>query len=536
MLRFAPFGVVAAIWLFLCLPLAVGVGVEAPVSWPLWLVTPLLLVGCWDLVQHRHSLARNYPLTHLFRRGFESVRPQIRQYLVESDTDGAPFDREQRSLAYARAKNDKDSVPFGTVRDVGEVRYEWITHSMAPRPGAGVSLSVEIGNEQCSQPYSASVLNVSAMSFGSLSAAAVRALNLGARDGGFAQDTGEGGLSLHHLQHGGDLIWEIGTGYFGCRDAAGAFDAVQFAEKAARKQVKMIEVKLSQGAKPGHGGILPGGKVSPEIALARGIPEAEDCISPPYHSAFSTPRQLLEFIAELRSLAGGKPVGFKLCIGHKWEFLGICKAMVETGIYPDFIVVDGKEGGTGAAPVEFTDHVGMPRRDGLLFVVNALTGTGLRDRIRLGASGKVLSGFDMAVTMAIGADWCNSARGFMFALGCLQSRKCHTNHCPVGVATQDPFRQRALVVEDKARRVANFHRHTVEALADLVGAAGLERPSELRPFHVYRRSSPSGAETLQDTYRWLGPGELLENEVGGEWGREWQRASADQFAPLPPVQ
>lgn len=527
MLRYLPFALVVLGWL-VSLPYATAAGSW----WPTLALTPLAVLGAWDLRQTRHSLGRNYPLTWYFRRIFESVRTQIRQYLVESDTDGTPFDREQRSLVYQRAKGDVDTMPFGTERNVYAPGYEWIDHSIAPRPPPAELPRVIVGGEQCTQPYDASVLNISAMSFGSLSAAAIRALNLGAHRGGFAHDTGEGGLSDYHLEHGGDIIWEIGTGYFGCRTSEGSFDPDRFAERARHPSIRMIEVKLSQGAKPGHGGILPAAKVSPEIAQARGVPVGADCISPAAHSAFTTPKQFVDFLARLRSLSGGKPVGFKLCVGHQWEFLGILKAMIETGIYADFVVVDGKEGGTGAAPVEFSDHVGMPRREGLVFVQNALVGSGIRDRMRLACSGKIISGFDMAVSMALGADWCNMARGFMFAIGCLQSQKCHTNLCPVGIATQDIGRQRALVVADKAPRVESFHRLTVRSLVDIVAAAGLEHPCALRPGHVKRRVSAHEVETLSSAYHWLEPGQLVEGSPPGDWANLWRMASADRFAPL----
>jgi glutamate synthase domain-containing protein 2 len=529
MRRFATF--------FVVLGLGLITGTLALVTHSLWLVclaigfAILTLWGLHDIVQTRHSLARNYPIFWAARYLFESIRPQIRQYLIESDTDGVPFDRKQRSLVYQRAKNTIDVEPFGTDRNVGATGFEWINHSIYPAPKPDQPLRVQIGGSQCARPYLASVLNISAMSFGALSAQAIRALNLGACRGGFAHDTGEGGLSPYHLEHGGDVIWEIGTGYFGCRTPEGAFDPQRFRDRASHESVRMIEIKLSQGAKPGHGGILPGAKITPEIAAIRGVPMGVDCVSPPRHGAFDSPLGMMRFIAKLRELSLGKPVGFKLCIGHRWEFLALCKAMIETDIYPDFIVIDGKEGGTGAAPVEFADHVGTPRREGLLIAGNALNGCGIRDKVKLGVSGKIISGFDMAVTMAMGADWCNSARGFMFALGCLQSQKCHTNRCPVGVATQDPSRQRGLVVEAKAQRVANYHRHTVNALADLVAAAGLEHPARLTPAHVQRRLSAQDTASLQETYEWLAPGQLIDGGAPSGWLVDWQRASASSFAP-----
>ncbi len=529
MLRFITF--------FIAIALTVLSITLAVITTSAWFVIPAVVFGLltargvWDYVQQRHSLARNYPIIWGLRYFFESIRPQIRQYLIESDTDGTPFDREQRSLIYQRAKNSSDVVPFGTERNVTAIGYEWMNHSMFPAARPESPMRIDIGDSECKQVYSSSVLNISAMSFGSLSAQAIRGLNLGAKTGGFAHDTGEGGLSPYHLEHGGDIIWEFGTGYFGCRNAAGNFDEEKFRERAAHPQVRMIEIKLSQGAKPGHGGILPGSKVSPEIALTRGVIAGVDCISPPQHSAFSTPRQMLHFIARLRELSLGKPIGFKLCIGHRWEFLALCKAMLETDIYPDFIVIDGKEGGTGAAPVEFTDHVGTPRREGLLIAVNALTGCGIRDRIKIGVSGKIISGFDMVAAMAMGADWCNSARGFMFALGCLQSLKCHTNHCPVGIATQDPSRQRGLVAEDKAVRVANYHRHTVNALTELVCAAGLQHASELSPAHVQRRLNTNETVSLAESYEWLTPRQLIDGGANDRWLADWNRASIDSFSP-----
>ncbi len=526
MRRYLPFIGVILLWLT-----ATSAAMAGMAWWPAIALSALVLLGIWDLLQRKHSLYRNYPLSGHLRMMAEAIRPQVHQYFVESDTDGTPFDREHRSLVYQRAKNVVDTMPFGTERRVMDVGYEWINHSIAPCPTAEHPPRIQIGNDQCSQPYSSSVLNISAMSFGALSAAAIRALNRGAKSGGFAHDTGEGGLSDYHLEAGGDIIWEIGTGYFGCRTAAGRFDPDQFKARASADAVRMIEIKLSQGAKPGHGGILPGAKVNAEIARVRGVPVGEDCVSPSFHQEFDSPKGLLHFVASLRELSDGKPTGFKLCIGHKWEFLGICKAMIETGIFPDFIVIDGKEGGTGAAPVEFSDHVGMPRRDALCFAQNALVGCGLRDRLKLGVSGKIITGFDIAVAMAIGADWCNSARGFMFALGCLQSQKCHTNQCPVGIATQDPLRQRALVASDKATRVANFHRHTVGALVELIAAAGLDHPSRLRPQHINQRMASRAVATLDRALDWLAPGQLLEERAGPEWDGVWHLADADSFRP-----
>lgn len=506
-----------------------------------WLWIPLTCglllsaIGLYDLLQTRHAVRRNYPILGHIRYLVESVRPEIRQYLLEADGDSLPFSRSQRSLVYARAKNQVADKAFGTLVDVYGDGFEFIGHSL--RAVAHVDpegFRVLIGGPQCRQPYSASVFNISAMSFGSLSANAIRALNKGARLGGFFHDTGEGSISPYHREHGGDLVWELGSGYFGCRDAQGRFDPERFAVQAREAQVRMIEIKLSQGAKPGHGGILPKHKISAEIALTRGVAMDRDCVSPANHSEFSTPVELLQFIARLRELAGGKPVGFKLCVGHPWEFMSIAKAMLATGILPDFIVVDGSEGGTGAAPMEFTDHIGVPLREGLLFVHNTLVGTNLREHIRLGASGKIISAFDIASVLAIGADWVNSARGFMFAIGCIQSQSCHTNKCPTGVATQDPLRQRALVVEDKAQRVANYHRHTLRALGEMLAAAGLNHPSQLEARHLVRRVSSSEIKLFSQMHVLLKPGELLDGSVEGEFYRRmWQMAQADSFDALP---
>jgi glutamate synthase domain-containing protein 2 len=479
----------------------------------LWALLGLLLVGLGlrDTRQTRHSILRNYPVIGHLRFLLEFIRPEIRQYFIESDREAAPFSRQQRSLVYQRSKGAQDKRPFGTQLDVHAQGYEWINHSIAPTSVPGHNFRIMVGehNPMCTQPYRASVFNISAMSFGALSANAILALNQGAKRGGFAHDTGEGSISTHHRVHGGDLIWEIGSGYFGCRNDDGTFNADKFAENARDPQVKMIELKLSQGAKPGHGGVLPGAKVTSEIAAARGVPVGEDCVSPAQHSAFSTPIEMLRFIAQLRELSGGKPSGFKLCIGHPWEWFALAKAMLETGYLPDFIVVDGAEGGTGAAPLEFTDHVGAPLQEGLLLVHNTLVGLNLRERIKLGCAGKVISAFDIARMMALGADWCNSARGFMFALGCLQAQTCHTGHCPTGVATQDPHRARALVVPTKAERVWRFHEYTLDALKELVQAAGLQHPNEITARHIVRRVSDQDVKLLANLLPFLKPGELL---------------------------
>jgi len=504
-----------------------------------WALLCLFLVGLgWrDTRQRRHSVLRNYPVIGHLRFLLEFIRPEMRQYFIESDNEAAPFSRQQRSLVYQRAKGDPDKRPFGTQLDVHASGYEWINHSVAPTKLESHDFRVEIGNggSSCTQPYSASIFNISAMSFGALSANAVLALNAGAKKGGFAHDTGEGSISEHHRVHGGDLIWEIGSGYFGCRHPDGSFSEERFVENATSPQVKMIELKLSQGAKPGHGGVLPGPKVTAEIAAARGVPVGVDCVSPAKHSAFGTPVEMLQFVERLRRLSGGKPTGFKLCIGHPWEWFALCKAMLETGLLPDFIVVDGAEGGTGAAPLEFTDHVGAPLQEGLLLVHNTLTGLNLRGRVRLGAAGKIVSAFDIVRAMALGADWCNSARGFMFALGCIQAQACHTGSCPTGVTTQDPLRQRALVVPTKIDRVHRFHEGTLEALKELVQAAGLQHPREITASHIVRRMADHDVRLLINQLSFIAPGSLLAAAEGrGEWPHNvfklyWPKARADSF-------
>ena len=490
----------------------------------------LTLVGVRDTRQARHAVLRNYPVIGHLRFLLEYIRPEMRQYFIEGDNEAAPFSRQQRSLVYQRAKGDSDKRPFGTQMDVHAVGYEWINHSLQPSKLSTHDFRVTIGAGRA-QPYDASVFNISAMSFGALSANAVLALNEGARRGGFAHDTGEGSISRHHRANGGDLIWEIGSGYFGCRHGDGSFSEERFVENARLPQVKMVELKLSQGAKPGHGGVLPGPKVTAEIAEARGVPVGTDCISPSAHSAFATPIEMLRFIDRLRDLSGGKPTGFKLCIGHPWEWFAIAKAMLETGIVPDFIVVDGAEGGTGAAPLEFTDHVGAPLQEGLLLVHNTLVGLNLRERVRVGCAGKVISAFDIARATALGADWCNSARGFMFALGCIQAQACHTGNCPTGVTTQDALRQRALDVPTKAQRVLNYHQQTLHALKELVQAAGLNHPREITASHIVRRNSEHGVKLLANLLPFVQPGELLAGEMPHQVFRTyWPLARADSFA------
>ncbi|MGG4604256.1 FMN-binding glutamate synthase family protein [Paenalcaligenes sp. Me131] len=505
-------------------------------AWWLILALPFIglsILGLVDLKQTRHAIRRNYPVIGNLRFLFEFIRPEIRQYFIEGDNQESPFSRAERSLVYQRAKQQEDKLPFGTQQEIYGSGYEWINHSMQPCQIADSNFRTLVGGPDCTKPYSMSVFNISAMSFGALSANAVMALNKGAVIGNFAHDTGEGGISRYHTMYGGDLVWNIGSGYFGCRDDKGNFSPERFAERARQDNVKMIEIKLSQGAKPGQGGILPGAKVTPEIAAAREVPVWQDCLSPAKHSAFSTPIELLEFVAKLRELSGGKPVGFKLTIGHPWEWFAIAKAMLKTGITPDFIVVDGAEGGTGAAPVEFIDHVGTPLRESLRLVHNTLVGIGLRERIRIGASGKIISAFDMARIMSLGADWCNSARGFMFAIGCIQALTCHTGRCPVGVTTQDPRRQEALVVSDKSRRAANYHNNTLKALADLLKAAGLHHPNELRPHHIAKRIPNGEIRVLSAMFPDLEKGELLEGNYRQTIFRVgWPMAQAESFEPL----
>jgi glutamate synthase domain-containing protein 2 len=521
--------------------LGMGLGGLANISGvPALLCLFLLALGWRDSLQTRHAVLRNYPIIGHLRFLLEFIRPELRQYFIESDSEAAPFSRQQRSLVYQRAKGEPDNRPFGTQLDVQAGGYEWINHSIAPAAVEGHDFRVTIGagGTSCTQPYSASIFNISAMSFGALSANAILALNGGAAKGGFAHDTGEGSISVHHRVHGGDLIWEIGSGYFGCRNDDGSFNAERFAVNARDPQVKMVELKLSQGAKPGHGGVLPGPKVTAEIAQARGVPEGQVCISPARHGAFSTPLEMLQFIERLRALSGGKPAGFKLCIGHPWEWFAICKAMLESGLLPDFIVVDGAEGGTGAAPLEFTDHVGAPLQEGLLLVHNTLVGLGLRGRIKLGCAGKVVSAFDIVRLMALGADWVNAARGFMFALGCIQAQTCHTGSCPTGVTTQDPKRQQALVVPDKLERVWRFHENTLHALKELVQAAGLTHPDQITASHIVRRSSDHEVKLLANQLHFLKPGELLAAIAGqAPWphrvyGLYWPQARSDSFQPL----
>jgi glutamate synthase domain-containing protein 2 len=502
-------------------------------NWWLIIIGGLLVaLGIYDIMQSKHAILTNYPVAGHVRYVLEDFRPEIRQYLLENDKEQVPFSRQQRALVYQRAKNVSDTNAFGTLDNLYAQGKEWFLQSALSHPLEKQDFRITVGGERCTQPHDMSVFNISAMSFGSLSANAIMALNQGAKIGGFTHDTGEGAISPYHRKFGGDLIWELGTGYFGCRTAEGNFDAHSFAEKAVDPQVKMIEIKLSQGAKPGKGGVLPSEKITQEIADTRQVLTGQDCVSPSSHSAFSTPRELVAFWQQLRDLSGGKPVGFKLCIGQPWQFMAIVKAMIETDNYPDFIVIDGAEGGTGAAPVEFMDSVGMPLIDGFLFVHNTLVGAGIREKIKLGVSGKIVSGFDIARMLALGADWCNSARGFMFAVGCIQSRSCHTNTCPVGVATQDPYRQKALDVPSKAERVASFHKNTLKSLSSIVGAVGLEHPSQLQPYHIARRLDDGQIKLLSKFFYFADEGALLDHSARADvFNQMWVMADADTFLP-----
>ncbi|MCP4328266.1 MAG: FMN-binding glutamate synthase family protein [Alphaproteobacteria bacterium] len=525
-LRFVPFALCATLSVVFFI---LWVSSSGGYFWLFLAAIVLTGMGVWDYFQERHNLMRNYPVAGRLRWVLEGIRPQIRQYFIESDIDGAPFNRNERTLVYERAKNIHAEEPFGTERDVYAPGYEWFAHSIAPVPASETHFRVDIGGPGCSQPYAMALLNVSAMSFGALSANAISALNLGAKLGGFAHDTGEGGLTDHHLEHGGDLIWEIASGYFGCRTADGKFDPDKFKVKVNVDSVKCVSIKLSQGAKPGLGGVMPAAKVTPEIARIRGVPVGVKCISPPYHTAFSTPRELIEFVAKLRELANGRPTGFKFCVGHGSEFLGICKAMIDLDVYPDFVIVDGGEGGTGAAPLEFENHVGSPLTEGLIFVNNALVGCNLRDHIKIGCSGKINSGFAIAQKIAQGADYCNAARAMMFALGCVQSQKCQTNRCPTGVATQDPRRSRAIVVPTKADRVHQFQRQTVESFNEFIAAMGLDDPSQLKPSMLFRRVDEKSILPYSEIYSYLEPGELLGGTSNARFRQYWEAADPDRF-------
>jgi len=496
-----------------------------------FVVGPFIFMGYYDMIQTKQSIKRNFPLFGRLRYVFEDLRPKIQQYFVESDTDGLPINRNDRSVIYQRAKKQIDTTPFGTQMDVYAEGYEWMSHSIVPLDFHAIDHHprVLVGNRDCTQPYNASILNVSAMSFGSLSSHAIEALNAGAKIGGFAHNTGEGGLSPYHLKQGGDIIWQIGTGYFGARDEEGKFSPEAFHKNATRPEVKMIEIKLSQGAKPGHGGILPAKKNTPEVAAIRLVKAGTTVFSPPYHSAFSTPKEMIRFVKQLRELSGGKPVGFKLCVGKKSEFISICKAMVELDTYPDFITVDGGEGGTGAAPPEFSNFVGMPLLDGLAFVDNMLKGFNIRQHIRIGASGKILTGFQLLRALALGADMCNSARAMMMALGCIQALECNKNSCPTGVATQDPDLVKGLVIDDKKVRVANFHKNTVESFVELMGASGIDKPQKLNRHQINRRVFMDEVRTFEEIYPSVAVGAMLGSEIPERYKMSYLSASAEKF-------
>lgn len=476
---------------------------------------------------------RNFPIIGRGRYWMEDLRPKMYQYFIESDLNGRPFSRVLRSLVYQRAKRELDTTPYGTQLDVYEVGYEWLAHSIDPVPEEEMDFSprIKIGGPDCSRPYSASLLNISAMSFGSLSHTATKALNGGAKDGNFCHNTGEGGISPHHLEHGGSLTWQVGTGYFGCRTKEGKFDEGLFKENAGRPTVKMIELKLSQGAKPGHGGILPAVKNTPEIAAIRGLEPYTRVLSPPRHSAFSSPKGLLEFIQKLRELSGGKPVGFKLCVGKRSQVIALCRAMIATGIRPDFITVDGGEGGTGAAPLEFSNAVGFPLKEGLVFVYDALVGHGLKKDIKIVASGKIITGFDIVRALGLGADLCNSARGMMLALGCIQALECNKNTCPTGVTTQDPDLAAGLDVADKRTRVKNYQSETLRSAAELFSATGFRNPADVQRFHLFRRVSPIEVRRLDEIYPYYGEGSMLDGNCPDCYRDIYDRADVDTFEP-----
>jgi len=522
------------IFLGLTLTLLLGFLISSAWFWLLVILIPVLVLGLYDLIQKKKSIARNFPVVGRGRYIAEWLRPKLYQYFVESDTDGKPFSRLDRSLIYQRAKDETDTTPFGTQLDVYGESYEWMNHSIGALDSKDINKDprVRVGGKDCKQPYSASLYNVSAMSFGSLSKNAVMALNGGAKIGNFAHNTGEGGISPYHDKYGGDLIYQIGTGYFGCRAKDGGFDPDLFAKRTAKDNVKMIEIKLSQGAKPGHGGILPAKKVTKEIAEIRSIEMGKDVLSPPYHKAFNTPIGLLQFVKQCRDLSGGKPVGFKLCIGHKSEFIAVCKAMIETGITPDFIAVDGGEGGTGAAPQEFSNSVGMPYREGLVFVYNALIGFGLKKEIKLFASGKIVTGFHMFRAIALGADACYSARAMMMALGCIQALECNRNTCPVGVATQRPELVKGLNVDDKKVRVAHFQKETIHSFVELMAAAGIDHPDLINRSHITMRISPFNTRTYEEIFHYITEGSLLETEsIPRDWRKLMATTTAESFTP-----
>lgn len=487
-------------------------------------------VAAHDLLQKKHSILRNFPVLGHARFFMEFIRPEIQQYFIENNYDGRPFDRDTRSMVYQYSKGMGGEQAFGTERKVLQPGQDYLRHTMAPVPVMEEEPRQRLGGPDCTQPYDISLFNISSMSFGALSANAVLAMNQGAALGGFSQETGEGGLTQYHLAHGADIIWEFGSGYFGCRTEDGRFNDEVFAEKAAKPEIKGIMVKLSQGAKPGIGGVLPASKVTAEIAEAREVPQGQDVISPAAHPEFSTPRELLHFVDRVRKAAQGKPVGIKFCVGSRIEVLALCKAMVETGITPDWITVDGSEGGTGAAPVEFEDSVGVPLTDGLITVQNALVGAGLRERISVGAGGKIVGGADIIRRMALGADFTNSARGMMMATGCIQAQKCNTNRCPSGVATQDARLQRGIDVQDKGHRVRNYHAGVMKSATRILASMGLSSFRDLGPEHIMHRIDSTHTESYQELFDWLEPGSLLDGTAPAAWRERWERADPDSFA------
>ena len=485
-------------------------------------------IGLHDMFVSDSNLRKNYPVFANLRYLFEAIRPEIRQYFIASNLEEAPFNREARDLIYRRAKKLNDTLPFGTEQDLMEDGYLTVFHSIKATHVPKEKARILFGGEQCLKPYSASILNISGMSFGALSASAISALNKAAAMGNFAHNTGEGSISPHHRTHGGDLIWQIGTGYFGCRNLDGSFNDVAFQKNAEADVVRMIEIKISQGAKPSHGGVLPGAKVTQEIATIRLVEVGKTVESPANHPEFSTPTGLLQFVKRLRDLSGGKPTGFKLCIGRKSEFMSIVKAMLSTGIYPDFITIDGAEGGTGAAPVEFSNRIGMPCLEATYFVNQVLVGAGIRSKMRIISAGKTATGFDLLTKMALGADSVNSARAMMLALGCVQSKSCNTNKCPTGIATTDPARAKAIDVEDKSRRVKNYHAGTVEAFMDLCGALGCDDPTNLRASDLFQRVGKD-LKHFDQIYTPLSSGQLLTTSIPDAYAEDWQKSSAESF-------
>ena len=524
-----------ALWAYMGFAMVFFAGLSVTIH-PYFLSVTLLFaalfgLGFHDFFQKKRGVLANYPVLGRARYILESIRPELRQYFWEADTDELPFSRNQRAMVYQRSKGILAARPLGTVLDTYAEDYSWLNHSVQPTHIDNKDFRVRVGKGK--NAYDCSVLNISGTSFGAMSPPAIQALNTGAKLGGFAHNTGEGSYSKYHKMGGGDIIWQISTGYFGCRTKAGTFDAAVFKKIAQDPQIKMIEIKLSQGAKPGHGGMLMAPKVTPEIAETRGIEPYQDCISPSSHSEFSTPRQLVEFIERLRKLSGGKPVGFKLCIGHPWEFAAIVKAMVETSILADFVTVDGSEGGTGAAPVEFTDHLGCPLRDAIIYVDNTLKGAGVRQHVKIAASGKIVSAYDMVRHLALGADWCNMARPFMMSLGCIQARDCASGECPTGLATMDPKRFRVVDVEHRAKRVANFQANTVLAVGEMLEASGLNAPNELTRRHIVRRLSASKILLADQIYPKVEDGALIRGEKVDDprLAVYWDLVTPDSFQP-----